>query len=98
MVQNANLRESFFHTDYLPAINYGGAGSVIGHEMTHGFDTKGALFSSTGSYAPWWTSFAWANFRGLTNCFVLQYGTTVDPYTGIQVSVTLSLQMVLVYS
>ena len=51
----AILQPPFFDPHADPAINYGGIGGVIGHEMTHGFDDQGRKFDSTGRLRDWWT-------------------------------------------
>ena len=45
----------FFDQDADDAINYGGIGGVIGHEMTHGFDDQGAKYDADGNLKNWWT-------------------------------------------
>ena len=49
------LQKPFFSEDYDDALNYGGIGAVIGHEMTHGFDDKGRKFDAEGNMKDWWT-------------------------------------------
>ena len=49
------LRFPFFDNDADDAINYGGIGAVIGHEMTHGFDDEGRQFDFEGNLKDWWT-------------------------------------------
>ena len=49
------LQPPFFWADADDAINYGGIGSVIGHEITHGFDDQGSQFDATGALRNWWT-------------------------------------------
>ncbi len=50
------LQPPFFYMDGDDAINYGGIGVVIGHEMTHGFDDQGRKFDKDGNLADWWTA------------------------------------------
>jgi len=50
------LQPPFFHKDADDAINYGAIGTVIGHEVTHGFDDKGRLFDANGNLQEWWTA------------------------------------------
>jgi len=49
------LQKPFFSEEYDDALNYGGIGAVIGHEMTHGFDDKGRKFDAEGNMKDWWT-------------------------------------------
>ncbi len=50
------LQPPFFYSDADEAVNYGGIGAVIGHEMTHGFDDEGRQFDAEGNLKDWWTS------------------------------------------
>jgi putative endopeptidase len=50
------LQPPFFNKDADDAVNYGGIGAVIGHEMTHGFDDQGRNYDSKGNLTNWWTS------------------------------------------
>jgi len=50
------LQPPFFYMDGDDAINYGGIGVVIGHEMTHGFDDQGRKFDKEGNLTDWWTA------------------------------------------
>ena len=49
------LQPPYFDKDYDAAVNYGGIGAVIGHEITHGFDDQGRQFDATGNLRDWWT-------------------------------------------
>lgn len=49
------LQPPFFYPDADDAVNYGGIGSVIGHEITHGFDDNGSQFDAEGRRRDWWT-------------------------------------------
>ena len=51
----AILQPPFFDAKADPALNYGGIGAVIGHEMTHGYDDQGAQFDAKGNQSNWWT-------------------------------------------
>ncbi|GAB3693041.1 M13 family metallopeptidase [Spirosoma flavus] len=59
----AILQFPFFDADADDAINYGGIGAVIGHEMTHGFDDSGRQYDSDGTLRDWWTKADADNFR-----------------------------------
>jgi len=69
----AILQPPFFSKDADPAVNYGGIGTVIGHEMTHGFDDQGRLYDKSGNLKDWWTSADSANFMKQTSVLVDQY-------------------------
>jgi putative endopeptidase len=51
----AILQPPFFNADADDAVNYGGIGAVIGHEMTHGFDDQGSKYDAQGNMKNWWT-------------------------------------------
>ena len=51
----AILQPPFFDANADDAINYGGIGAVIGHEMGHGYDDQGSQFDADGNNANWWT-------------------------------------------
>jgi putative endopeptidase len=64
----AILQPPFFDINAPDAINYGGIGFVIGHEITHGFDDQGAKFDAKGDLDNWWTSEDLKKFNLATNC------------------------------
>ena len=68
------LQPPFFNPDADDAINYGGIGAVIGHEMTHGFDDEGAKFDAKGNLKDWWTPEDYKNFQARGECIVKQFG------------------------
>ena len=51
----AILQPPFFDAEADLAVNYGGMGAVVGHEMTHGFDDKGSQYDAQGNMKNWWT-------------------------------------------
>lgn len=67
------LQFPFFAFEADDAINYGGIGAVIGHEMTHGFDDQGRQFASDGNLKDWWTKEDADQFKVLANKVVDQY-------------------------
>ncbi|HMF56718.1 MAG TPA: M13 family metallopeptidase [Pyrinomonadaceae bacterium] len=67
------LQPPFFDPQADDAINYGGIGAVIGHEMTHGFDDQGAQFDADGNLQNWWTPDDFKKFRERTDCVVKQF-------------------------
>ncbi|OWK08505.1 MMEL1, partial [Cervus elaphus hippelaphus] len=56
------------------ALNFGGIGMVIGHEITHGFDDNGRNFDKNGNMLDWWSNFSAQHFREQSECMVYQYG------------------------
>jgi putative endopeptidase len=71
------LQYPFFDENADDAVNYGGIGGVIGHEMTHGFDDQGRLYSADGNLSNWWTPEDSANFTTKANVVVSMYGKIV---------------------
>jgi putative endopeptidase len=73
------LQPPFFNFQADDAINYGGIGSVIGHEMTHGFDDQGSQFDASGNLRMWWTPEDRKKFEERADCVATQYsGYEVD--------------------
>ncbi|HVJ05430.1 MAG TPA: M13 family metallopeptidase [Candidatus Saccharimonadales bacterium] len=71
----AILQPPFFDADAPAAANYGAIGSVIGHEISHTFDTEGSTFDSTGALRNWWTPEDLAHFGVATKKLADQYDT-----------------------
>lgn len=69
----AILQPPFFNLDADDAINYGGIGAVIGHEIGHGFDDKGSTCDGDGRLRDWWTADDRAAFEARTAALVGQY-------------------------
>ncbi len=69
----AILQPPFFDANADDAVNYGGIGAVIGHEMTHGYDDQGSRFGPTGNFENWWTEADSKGFSGLTGKLVNQF-------------------------
>ena len=69
----AILQPPFFNMAADDAVNYGGIGAVIGHEMGHGFDDQGAKFDGDGNLRNWWTPNDLAKFQKLAKALVKQY-------------------------
>jgi putative endopeptidase len=67
------LQPPFFDPTADDAINYGGIGAVIGHEITHGFDDQGAQFDPRGNLSNWWTPADKKRFDALSNHIVEQF-------------------------
>jgi endothelin-converting enzyme/putative endopeptidase len=69
----AILQPPFFDPAAPDAVNYGGIGTVIGHEISHSFDDQGAQFDSQGLLRDWWTPADLAHFKAATAALVAQY-------------------------
>jgi putative endopeptidase len=69
------LQPPFFDPDAPAATNYGAIGTVIGHEVSHTFDSEGSAFDSEGRVRNWWTDADFAHFREATQKLVAQYDT-----------------------
>jgi putative endopeptidase len=67
------LQPPFFDPNADDAYNYGGIGTVIGHEMTHGFDDQGAKYDAEGNLRNWFTPEDLKNFQGRTDCVANEY-------------------------
>ncbi|HRG53220.1 MAG TPA: M13 family metallopeptidase [Bacteroidia bacterium] len=67
----------FFNPEADDAVNYGGMGSVIGHELTHGFDDQGAQFDADGNLKNWWTKEDLERFKQKTDVLVKQFDSYV---------------------
>lgn len=75
----AILQPPFFTADADDAVNYGGIGAVIGHEIGHGFDDQGSQFDGSGALRNWWTEDDRKAFEALTAKLVAQYDV-LSPY------------------
>ena len=86
----AILQPPFFDPAADPAVNYGGVGGVIGHEMTHGFDDQGRQFDGTGALADWWAPEDAAKFVAQTKRLGAQY-SAFEPLPGAHVNGDLTM-------
>jgi putative endopeptidase len=71
------LQPPFYNFKADDALNYGGIGAVIGHELTHGFDDQGAQFDAKGDLHNWWTPQDEKSFKERTACLVKEYDSFV---------------------
>jgi len=69
----AILQPPFFNMKADDAVNYGGIGAVIGHEMGHGFDDQGSKYDAEGNLRNWWTEQDLKEFANRTQTLVKQY-------------------------
>jgi len=84
------LQPPFFEFSKDPAVNFGGIGVVIGHEMTHGFDDQGSKYDAKGNVNNWWTPADRAAFEERTSCEVNEYGN-FEPVAGQKLNGKLTL-------
>ena len=76
----AILQWPMFDINQDDAFNYGAIGSVIGHEMTHGFDDEGSKYDVHGNLVDWWTAEDRKNFEARAECVVQQFnGYEIEP-------------------
>ena len=80
----AILQPPFFDPNADPAVNYGGIGAVIGHEMSHHFDDQGSKYDTEGNLSDWWTPQDVAAFKALSGNLVKQYDA-YEPLPGAHV-------------
>lgn len=84
------LQPPFFDKSMDDAVNFGGIGSVIGHELTHGFDDEGRQFDALGNLHNWWTPEDSKEFEQRTACIVKQY-SSFEVAPGVHVNGELTL-------
>lgn len=66
-------------------LNYGFLGSILGHELTHGFDNTGRKFDHDGNENMWWTNQTTEEYEKRTDCFIQHYESYVLPGIGEKV-------------
>ena len=81
----AILQPPFFDAQAPDAVNYGAIGTVIGHEISHTFDTEGSAFDSKGRVRDWWTAADLAHFDAATARLAAQYDL-YKPFPDISVN------------
>ena len=79
------LQPPFFDPNADDAVNYGAIGAVIGHEISHGFDTVGGKFDADGNVKNWWGKEDKKSFEFRTNALIEQYGL-FEPLPGLRVN------------
>jgi len=86
----AILQPPFFNVKADDAVNYGGIGAVIGHEISHGFDDQGSQYDADGNLRDWFTKDDHDKFKAKTQALVTQY-STYEPVPGFHVNGELTL-------
>ena len=82
----AILRGVFYHSRRPDYANYAAIGTVIGHEITHGFDDQGSQFGPTGELVNWWSKETRKAFREAADKMVKQYSEIVDDRSGLHLN------------
>jgi putative endopeptidase len=73
------LQPPFYDNKMDDAVNFGGIGAVIGHELTHGFDDQGRQYDAQGNLRDWWTAADAKAFEQRADCLVKEYSGFVGP-------------------
>merc|ERR1712166_88564 len=85
------LQPPFFSKDFPMVINFGSIGSVMGHELSHGFDDQGSQYDSSGKMHEWFTNSSKVAFQNLTQCYVDMYSAFEVPEVNLKVNGKLTL-------
>jgi putative endopeptidase len=86
----AILNPPFFDAAAEPVFNYGGIGTVIGHEISHSFDDQGSQFDAEGRLANWWTPQDFAHFKESADRLVAEFNK-YEPLPGLHVNGALTI-------
>jgi putative endopeptidase len=84
------LQPPFFDASADPAVNYGSAGAIIGHEITHGFDDQGRKIDDTGALRDWWTPQDAKGFEARAAVLGAQYDA-FEPIAGVHINGKLTM-------
>ena len=84
------LQPPFYSNKAGDALNYGGIGAVVGHELTHAFDDEGRQFDADGNLKDWWQKSDEDRFNKLAECTVNEYGS-FSPAPGVELNGKLTL-------
>ena len=71
------LQPPYYDNKMDAAVNYGGIGAVVGHELTHGFDDSGRQFDPQGNLSDWWTAEDAKEFQKRAECFIQEYSSFI---------------------
>lgn len=84
------LQPPFYQSGADMAVNFGGIGAVIGHELTHGFDDQGRQFDADGNLRDWWTKQDNEEFKKRVDCIANEY-SQFSPVEGVKLNGRLTL-------
>lgn len=79
------LQPPFFSKANPQYLNYGGTGTILGHELTHGFDNTGILFDGEGNLVQWWSNASIAHFKERVQCIIDQYSNFTVPGVDVKI-------------
>ncbi|KAH8288750.1 hypothetical protein KR054_009291, partial [Drosophila jambulina] len=80
------LQPPIYHRTWPESLKFGTLGFIVGHELTHGFDTTSSLFDSKGKLRPWWTKETQRGFDIRTFCFIEHYSNYTIPEIGLNIN------------
>jgi endothelin-converting enzyme/putative endopeptidase len=86
----AILQAPLFEASFGPAVRFGAMGTIMGHELTHGFDDQGRRFDGSGRLSDWWSASTATAFTGKAQCLVDQYDA-IDAAPGVKLDGALTL-------
>jgi putative endopeptidase len=86
----AQLQAPYYDLAADPAVNYGGIGTLIGHELVHGFDDDGRKYDGAGALSNWWTDAETREFKARAAALSRQY-RSFEPFPGVHVDGDLTL-------
>jgi len=84
------LQPPFYSNGRDEAVNYGGIGAVVGHELTHGFDDQGRKYDAQGNLRDWWTKEDAVEFEKRAQCLIDEY-SKFEPVPGVHLNGKLTL-------
>lgn len=80
------LQGQFFSAERPMFMNFGAIGSIIGHEITHGFDDQGKQFDENGNLFDWWDGKTTEAYLEKARCIIEQYGNFTEPLTKLNLN------------
>eukprot|EP00741_Cyanophora_paradoxa_P014573 tig00020806_g14053.t1 len=83
------IQEPSYSSSYPAAMNFGGIGATMGHELTHGFDHNGRKFDAAGRVAEWWSAASEREFEARAQCVQRKYGAYALPEGPVNPKLTL---------
>lgn len=72
-------------------MNHASLGFIVGHELTHGFDSVGHFYDFDGTIRDWWANETKQNYQDHVQCLIDQYGNLTDPISGLPLNGTFEI-------